>query len=322
MEQPTVSVEASVNPQFPLYIPSKGRSEYMITSKFLTKMKVPHYIVVEPQEVEKYEAAIKERGLLATVLPLDMSYKEKYNLCDDLGLTKSTGPGPARNFAWDHSISLGFAWHWVMDDNIRSFRRMNKNEKVKVSNGAIFKAMEDFVLRYTNVAMAGPNYHVFAPARVKQPPFILNTRIYSCNLIRNDLKWRWRGRYNEDTILSIDMLKGGWCTIQFNAFLQEKMNTQAIKGGNTQEFYHAEGTVKKGEKYAETGTIAKSKMQVHVHPDISRMVFKFGRWHHHVDYSRFKKNKLQKKPDLKIEPGVNNYGMELKIQPKKSTGTT
>jgi hypothetical protein len=299
-------------PQFPLYIPSKGRHEYMITSKALTRMGVPHYIVVEPQQVEDYSKAVHNMGLLATILPLDMGYKEQYELCDDLGLTRSTGPGPARNFAWDHSISQGYQWHWVMDDNILSFRRLNKNEKVEVHTGAFFRVMEDFCLRYINIGMAGPQYYMFAPARVKLPPFVPNTRIYSCNLIRNDVPFRWRGRYNEDTILSLDMLKAGWCTVQFNAFLQKKLGTQVIKGGNTAEFYHAEGKVKKGQKYADTGTIAKSEMQVRVHPDVSRMVWKFNRWHHHVDYSPFKNLKLIKKDGLTIPSGANNYGMELR----------
>lgn len=303
-----------LSPNYPLYIPSKGRSEYMITSKVLTYLGLKHFIVVEPQEVEKYQAAIDRLNLSATILELDLTYKEKYELCDDLGLTKSTGPGPARNFAWDHSIKLGFTHHWVMDDNILSFRRLNKNEKVKVSNGSIFRAMEDFCLRYKNVGMAGPNYYMFAPARTVQKPFIMNTRIYSCNFIKNDLPFRWRGRYNEDTILSLDILKRGWCTIQFNAFLQEKLNTQAIGGGNTAEFYHAEGKVKDGNKYADTGTLAKSQMQVAVHPDVSELVWKFNRWHHHVDYSRFKKIGLIKKEDVDIKSEINNYGMELKIK--------
>ena len=124
--------------KFPLYIPSKGRSEYMMTSKYLTIMGVKHFVVVEPSQMDEYRKAIKTMGLSATALELDMSYKDKYELCDNHGLNKSTGPGPARNFAWDHSKSGGHDWHWVMDDNIRSFRRLNKNEKVKVANGAVF----------------------------------------------------------------------------------------------------------------------------------------------------------------------------------------
>lgn len=295
-------------PQFPLYIPSKGRHEYMVTSKALSKMGVRHYVIAEPQEVDAYRRA--SSGLLCDIVELDLSFKENYELCDSLGLSKSTGPGPARNFAWEHSKSLGFDWHWVMDDNLQYFARMTRNERIKTNSPAMWRAMEDFVLRYKNVGMAGPNYSMFAFGASKLPPFITNTRIYSCNLIRNDLIYRWRGRYNEDTILSLDMLKAGWCTIQFNAFLQGKMGTQVLKGGNTDEFYHAEGKVQQGQKYADTGTLAKSQMLVDVHPDLSRLVQKFSRWHHAVDYSVFKNQKLIKKDGLKLTGKPKNYGMK------------
>ncbi len=62
-------------------------------------MGVPHFLVAEPQEVDAYRDA--SRGSLATVLSLDLGYKARYELCDDLGLTKSTGPGP------EPSLSLG-----------------------------------------------------------------------------------------------------------------------------------------------------------------------------------------------------------------------
>ena len=295
-------------PQFPLYIPSKGRHEYMVTSKALSKMGVRHYVIAEPQEVDAYRRA--SSGLLCDIIELDLSFKENYELCDSLGLSKSTGPGPARNFAWEHSKALGFDWHWVMDDNLQYFARMTRNERIKTNSPAMWRAMEDFVLRYKNVGMAGPNYSMFAFGASKLPPFITNTRIYSCNLIRNDLIYRWRGRYNEDTILSLDMLKAGWCTIQFNAFLQGKMGTQVLKGGNTDEFYHAEGKVQQGQKYADTGTLAKSQMLVDVHPDVSKLVQKFSRWHHAVDYSPFKNQKLIKKDGLKLTGKPKNYGMK------------
>lgn len=308
-------------PQFPLYVVSKGRHQYMMTSKALTQMQARHFVVVEPQQVQDYQESINRLGLLCTVLPLDMSYKACYRLLDDLGLSKSTGPGPARNFCWDHSMSNGFSWHWVMDDNIRHFYRMNHNLKFVLNTPAFWRAMEDFCLRYENLAMAGPNYEMFAPRKQKHPPIILNTRIYSCNLIRNDLPFRWRGRYNEDTILSLDLLKAGWCTVEFNAFLQKKVITQSIPGGCTAEFYHVEGTVKPGQSYAENGTVAKSEMLAAVHPDVARKVWKFGRWHHYVDYSMFERNQLIRKPGIQIPEGVNNYGMTLIPVPEQQLAT-
>lgn len=287
----------TTNPRFPLYIPSKGRADSRYTSKALTAMGVPHYLVVEPHEVDIYRRACA--GSLATVVELDLSYKGRYELCDDLGLSKSTGPGPARNFIWDHSIASGHDWHWVMDDNIKYFYRAVRNTQVRLGDGLGFAVMEDFCLRYSNVGMAGPNYEMFVPTRLKVSPFVKNTRIYSCNLIRNDLKYRWRGRYNEDTILSLDMLKGGWCTVQFNAFLQQKLNTQKLGGGNTAEFY------------AKEGTLPKSQMLVQEHPDVSRLSYKYGRAHHHVDYRPFKDLRLILREDAHIPEG-NPYPMIIK----------
>ena len=282
------------NPRHPIYIVSKGRAESRLTSKSLHEMGVPHYIVVEEQEHDEYARHIDSS---ATLLVLDKQYQIDYDPCDDLGMTKSKGPGPARNFAWEHSVKAGATSHWVMDDNIDGFFRLNRNFKVPALTGAIFAAMEDFVDRYDNVAMSGPNYFMFASRKSKQPPFALNTRIYSCNLIRNDMPYRWRGRYNEDTDLSLRMLKDGWCTIQFNAFLQMKLRTQTVKGGNTAEFY------------AKEGTLPKSKMQVDLHPDVSKIVWRFQRWHHYVDYTPFRKNKLRRKTGVAIPAESNEYGM-------------
>lgn len=285
------------HPQFPLYIPSKGRHETRHTARALMEMGVDFRIVVEEQERELYEAVIPTKHILT----LDPQYQRDYDTFDDLDETVPKGSGPARNFIWDHSVERGFDWHWIMDDNIRGFYRLHKNRKIPCGDGTPFKVMEDFILRYTNVGMAGPNYYMFAPRKVKKLPITMNTRIYSCNLIRNDLPFRWRGRYNEDTDLSLRMLKAGWCTVLINAFLQQKISTQLTKGGNTDTIY-------------KHGTKAKSEMQVAMHPDVSRLMFRFKRAHHFVDYSGFKDMKLSRRKGLVIEPGSNDYG--LKLRPK------
>jgi hypothetical protein len=38
---------------------------------------------------------------------------------------------------------------------------------------------------------------------------------------------------------------------------------------------------------------------------------RFGRWHHVVNYMPFKRNKLKRKDGVKVEAGINNYGMKL-----------
>ena len=47
-----------MNPKYPVYIISKGRSETRLTSKALERMKVPYHIVIEPQEYILYLPAI------------------------------------------------------------------------------------------------------------------------------------------------------------------------------------------------------------------------------------------------------------------------
>lgn len=272
-------------PEFPIFIPSKSRAESALTPRFFDIIKVPYRLIVEESQYKQYSEHFDKSKLI--VLPQE--YLDNYDTCDELGNTKSKGPGAARNFAWDTSIDEGFKWHWVMDDNILNFGRLNKNQRVPVGDGFILRAMEDFVQRYKNVAMAGPNYFMFLPSRNARPPFTLNTRIYSCNLIRNDVPFRWRGRYNEDTDLSLMMLKAGWVTVQFNAFYQWKVTTQLLGGGNTEAFYASEGT------------LPKSKMLVDMHPDVARLSFKFSRWHHYVDYSGFKQQLVRDKSYTPID---------------------
>lgn len=297
-----------MNPRYPVYIPSKGRAfaDSRLTYHHLERMGVPYRLIVEEGQVSEYAKIVPRDRLLV----LDRSYQRDYDTFDDLGDARSKGPGPARNFAWDHAISLGAEWHWVMDDNINGFFRLHHNLKTPVADGTIFRCMEDFCARYERVAMAGPNYFMFAKRKDAIPPFIVNTRIYSCNLIRNDAPFRWRGRYNEDTDLSLRMLKSGWNTVQFNAFLQCKAPTQTIRGGNTAEFYHAEGLKIPGQKYAQGGTSAKSQMLVDMHPDVARLTHKFGREHHSVDYRRFKRD-LVLREGVQIPDGPDNYGMVL-----------
>jgi hypothetical protein len=270
-----------MNPRWPVYVISKGRWESRLTATHLDRIGVPYRIVVEPQEADAYEAVLPGRTL---VLPFS-----------NLG----QGSIPARNFVWEHAIAAGSSWHWILDDNIRGFYRLNRNLKTPVASGTIFYAAEEFVNRYENVGQAGFNYFMFAPRKEKVPPFYLNTRIYSCILIRNDLEFRWRGRYNEDTDLSLRILKAGWATVLFNAFLAFKETTMTMKGGNSDELY------------VEDGRLKMAQSLVDQHPDVTRIIERWGRPQHLVDYRPFRFNELRRRPDVEVPAGVDNFGMRL-----------
>lgn len=276
-----------LNPKYPVYIISKGRWESRQTVRAFDKIGLPYRIVVEPQEYDNYAAVIPLERIL--VLPFS-----------NLGL----GSIPARNWVWEHSIQEGHKRHWIVDDNIRAFYRFNRNLKIEVTSGNIFAAMEDFTDRYTNAPMAGPNYHMFVARKEgNRPPFIPNSRVYSCILLSNEVKHRWRGRYNEDTDLALRFLKDGFCTILFNAFLAEKSVTMTVKGGNTDELYRQDQTF--------DGRLAMAQSLHEQHPDVTTITRKWGRWQHRVNYLPFKSNLLIKQKEAVIQEGVNNYGMSL-----------
>lgn len=272
-----------MNPRFPVYVISKGRPSRCLTARELSEMAVPFFLVVEPQEENDYRRYWPNAKILITPF-------------SNLG----QGSIPVRNFVWQHSMKLGAKRHWILDDNIEGFHRLNHNMKPKVMDGTIFRCCEDFTERYTNVPISGMNYYSFCKTTDRVPPFYLNTRVYSCILIKNDLEFKWRGRYNEDTDLCLRALKAGYCTILFNAFLVGKVTTMRMKGGNTDGVYKDTDNRK---EFAES--LQKQ------HPDVVRVTWKFNRWHHQVNYKPFKKNKLQKRLDLKPHKGVNNYGMKL-----------
>lgn len=271
-----------MNPKYPVYIISKGRWESRKTAKALEDIGVPYSIVIEPQEYDEYASVIDRSKIL--VLPFS-----------NLG----QGSIPARNWVWDHAKETGAKRHWIMDDNIEGFYRLNNNLKTPVGDGTIFRCAEDLVDRYKNVPKAGFNYFMFAPRKTVVPPLYLNTRVYSCILLENSAPYRWRGRYNEDTDLSLRILKDGHCTILFNAFLAGKSQTMTMKGGNTDELYK------------DAGRLHMSESLVEQHPDVAKTTWKWGRWQHHVDYRPFRNNKLMPVEPSAMPNGINNYGMVL-----------
>jgi len=272
-------------PQYPVYIPSKGRWETRLTAKFLLQDGVPFRLVVEPQEYAKYADAVGKEHLL--VLPFS-----------NLGL----GSIPARNWIWEHAKSAGYKRHWILDDNIFCIKRRLQGKRIPCEAGAALHITENFVERYENVAIAGLNYEMFLPNGSNPPPFSLNVHVYSCLLILNSLPQRWRGRYNEDTDLCLQVLSAGWCTILMNAFLIQKARTMTMKGGNSDQLYQGDGRLK----------MARSLERVWPYAVETKRRFKRPQ---HVIRDAWKKFDTQLKRRADVDwsqlEGNNEYGMTL-----------
>lgn len=273
-------------PSYPVYVISKGRYDKCLTAKFLIDDGTPFKLVVEPHEQTEYASRFGDDRVL--VLPFG-----------NLGL----GSIPARNWVKDHATASGAKRHWILDDNISYMMRRFKAKRFRCQSGPAMAALEDFTDRYENIAITGMNYVMFCPDRTKIAPFYTNNHVYSCLLILNEIPHRWRGRYNEDTDICLQVLADGWCTVLTNAFLIQKMPTMVMKGGNSEELYKGDGRLK----------MARSLERAW--PYVVSVNRRFKRPQHKVrdEWKKFD-TPLKRRADLDWAslPPVDDYGLELR----------
>lgn len=251
-------------PKYPIYIISKGRYIKTLTADIFNNDNINYLIVVEPQEYKQYCNKLGKNKVLK--LPFS-----------NLGL----GSYPARNFCWEHSINNGFKKHWLFDDNIQYFYKWINGKRRKIDN--ITDALI-YVENYSdknNIDISGfeePNFSTQIPKK----PFKINCHIYSAMLIKNSLQYRWRLKYNEDVDLCLQVLHNKGTTASCIYYLADKVSTaQKMKGGNQTELY---------QNNKPELQLLKAKMLQKVWPQYVKVVIKFNRYHHLIDWKQFKKN--------------------------------
>lgn len=290
---PRVDPADTVLPRYPVYIPSKGRYHNPMTVTFLHKRDgVPVRVVVEPQEYDHYAAAVGAENLLVTPHA-------------NQGLTVT------RNWIKAHATAEGHERHWQIDDNIDTMYRMINRQPVPCRGGIALRVTEDFVDRYTNVAVAGLNYQTFVTRGGKiLPPFYLNCHVYSCTLILNALPFGWTPYYNEDVDICLRALSNGWCTVAMNAFVARKCATLTMRGGQADLYKHGDG---RPAGAPTDGRLAMARSLARDWPHVVSVRRRFRRAQHVVRGAwRGFDTKLIRKPEYADLPaGPNEYGMVL-----------
>lgn len=148
-----------------------------------------------------------------------------------------------------------------------------------------------YVEHYTlknNIDIAGFEEYNFCP-RIPKKPFKNNCHVYSAMLIKNELTYRWRLKYNEDVDLCLQVLHNGGKTASCVYFLANKVSTaDKMKGGNQDELYKGNAQIK---------NLLKAKTIEAQWPQYSKTVIRFGRHHHFIDWKVFQKgnNKTETK---------------------------
>jgi hypothetical protein len=270
-------IKYKINPKYPVYIMATGGKKQTINS--CIEAEIPFKVIVKENEYDDYISFVNPKDIL--VLPKELLRKDKKSFI------------PYRNFAWEHSVKFGAKKHWVLDDDIDGFYRWNISSRFKIESGVLFNLVEEYVSRFDKIKQAGFQYFMFHPDRQPHNPVHFNTRIYSCMLIDNSLdkildeRWKYL-KYNEDTDLSLRILKKGFATVIFNAFLCRKKASDLTKR----------------EAQKRTDVIVEEHKDVAMEDEI------YNRPHHLIDYVSFKDNPLgYKNPPIKKR--VNEYNMKL-----------
>jgi len=208
---------------YPVYVPSRGRASRCLTSNLLSKFKVPHFVVVEPQEEDHYRAWLDPDWTELLVLPES-----------DAGITF------ARNWIKDHAMRGKATRHWQVDDNLQGLFTLTNRKRKRADPLSVMAHMEDFVDRYDNIGIAGTTAINFGADY--QDPFKLNQQVYCHVLVRSD-DLRWRGQHgSEDTDYSLQVLAAGDCTVMFTIWQHSKVASGKMAGGNT-EGYEDDGRI-------------------------------------------------------------------------------
>lgn len=249
-------------PKYPIYIVSKGRAKTPMTARSFEVEGIDYLIAVEPQEADEYAKALGKHRLL--VLPFS-----------NLGL----GSYPARNYCWEHSKAAGHKRHWMFDDNIDGLSKWTNGLKPR-SPKRTKEGICYVEANATAVDISGFEYRYFV-ARPPKRPFKYNCHVYSAMLIKNDMPYRWRLKYNEDVDLCLQVLHNGGSTSACVYYMSNKKETSAkMKGGNQDELYKGNDPRKK---------LLKAKMLEAVWPQYAKTVIRFNRYHHFVDWKVFQK---------------------------------
>ena len=213
--------------KYPIAILSyKRANKYGYTHKLLTKMKIQHFLFVEPQDVKDYREWYDDEYCILVVSPENFSMK-------------NMGGSLMRNYILKHFRKRDKVW--MLDDNIKNYYRFFQGKKNIIESRQIFTSIEKYVERYDNVGVVSHNFNPFITENDDRCCIVKNCKCYSSLLISTIDDIFFDYKYEEDNIVSMLYLAKGLCNLSFNHVLYDKDTSGANKGGNQVNLYNGDG---------------------------------------------------------------------------------
>jgi hypothetical protein len=240
---------------FPIYIASKNRPDASFIKIAQSLVDVDVYVVVEPQDADKYEGNV-------CVLP-----------DNDRGLMF------ARNWILANAVSKYF---WMIDDDIQSFSQYSDGKTQKISTQEALENAQKEIFQFPNVVMGALEYTQWSWAAKKQYKF--NHYCDCVVAINRDALQKYK--YDEGFLLKGDrdmvlqIIAGGERTVRLTN-LGFSTATYGSNTGGLHDVYHSESAVPKEKLMADRmcrkwGDVCKTVLKTN------------GRYDAKIDWKRFK----------------------------------
>lgn len=208
---------------YPIAILSFGRyNDYGRTHKLLTKLQISHSLFVEPFEYELYEKWYNPKYCTLVKAPEDFHLR-------------NMGSTPMRNYILDYFEYCSRVW--LLDDNIKCYKRLYRGVKNQIESPEIFTSIEDYISRYDNIGIVSHNFSPFVVEGGCRSVICKNGKCYSSMLVPTDPEVRFKHKHQEDNFISIEYICKGYTTLCFNHIVYDKNTSGVDDGGNTKFIY-------------------------------------------------------------------------------------
>ena len=261
-----------------IYIISKGRP-WCRTAKLLESLGYPEWFIVCGTNDETLPEYKKRWG--NKVLVFDWKKEtETTDTLDNFGFeSMPSGATPVRNATIRISQQRGEKRHWQFDDDYRAFYLYNKqkNKFERIRDGKTLYNEMNVISSFADKANLPNAGFCLTNASFPDSACTVEPRVFNMHNLPSDPEKAqfWRGRMNDDLINAIEVLQKGGREFAFKFLATNMVPSQSEKGGLT-------------DIYKEIGTVRKTAYAVLIAPGAVKLVIRFGRYHHRVNWDTLK----------------------------------
>lgn len=259
-----------------VYIISKGRPQ-CTTAKTLTKMDYPGEWFIVCGNNDETIPEYQKRWGKDRILIFDW-YEEvkRSNLLDNFGVENmSSGAVPVRNATMKIARDRGEIRHWQFDDDYSQFRETNKQMTKNVKcTGKSFEHRLNLIATFAHQAKLTNIGFALGMESFPNKAKGFGSRVFNAHNMPTDEKFTyWKSRMNDDLINAIETYQKGGKEMAVRFLCLILAPTQSEKGGNT-------------DIYQQSGTVRKTAYAILQDPKNVKLVIKYGRYHHKVNWSK------------------------------------